>query len=113
MTDTLAIIPTQERTAMTTIGVFRNSLSAAVPPPGLAPALEALWCAGRGDWGRAHECVQGHEGDADCDRVHAHLHRQEGDMSNAGWWYRRVGRPVPRLSLEEEWGALATEILAR
>ncbi len=34
-------------------------------------------------------------------------------MSNAGWWYRRVGRPVPEVSLEDEWNALAAELLAR
>ncbi len=98
---------------MTTIDVLRNSLSAAAPPLGLSHALQALWWARRGDWGRAHECVQGHEGDADCDRVHAHLHRQEGDMSNAAWWYRRVGRPIPSLSLDEEWDSLASEMLSR
>lgn len=57
--------------------------------------------------------MQGHEGVADCDVVHAHLHRQEGDMSNAGGWYRRAGRPVSALPLDEEWKALATEMLAR
>ncbi|MDP2333244.1 MAG: hypothetical protein Q8M19_21380 [Reyranella sp.] len=81
--------------------------------PTSGPPCRALGWARRGDWGRAHECVQSHEGEPDCDRVHAHLHRQEGDMSNAGWWYRRVGRPVPVLSLEEEWNSLAAEMLAR
>ena len=98
---------------MTTIDAFRSSVSAPQPPSDLAPALQALWWARRGDWARAHECVQSHEGEADCDRVHAHLHRQEGDMSNAGWWYRRVGRPVPAVSLDAEWNALAAELLAQ
>ncbi len=98
---------------MITIDAFRSSISQASPPPELAPALQALWWARRGDWARAHECVQGHEGQPDCDLVHAHLHRQEDDMSNAGWWYRRVGRPVPTVSLEDEWNALVEELLAR
>jgi hypothetical protein len=98
---------------MTAIDTFRNSISAERPPAGAAPALQALWWALCGDWGRAHECVQAHEGDADCDRVHAHLHRQEGDLANAGYWYRRAGRSLPEQPLEEEWRLLATEMLAR
>ncbi len=34
-------------------------------------------------------------------------------MSNAAWWYRRVGRPIPSLSLDEEWDSLASEMLSR
>ena len=97
---------------MTTIDAFRKSVSEPAPPANLAPALEALWWAKRGDWNKAHQCVQGHEGVKDCDVVHAHLHRIEGDMSNAGGWYRRAGRPVSTLSLEDEWDALAAEFLA-
>ncbi|GAB0119043.1 hypothetical protein [Acidisoma sp. 7E03] len=92
---------------------FRASLSAATPPPGLSPALLALWWAGRGDWEAAHEVVQAHEGEADCDLVHAHLHRQEGDAMNARYWYRRAGRPVPAVALAEEWAALVTEMHPR
>jgi len=98
---------------MTIIDAFRSSLSAAAPPTDSTPALQALWWLARGDWERAHECVQGHEGEPDCDWVHAHLHRHEGDLSNAGWWYRRVGRSVPDQSLEEEWTVLASEFLGR
>jgi len=97
---------------MLTIDAFRGSLSAAAPPSGLGPALQALWWARRGDWNRAHDCVQQHEGQPDCDRVHAHLHRQEGDLSNASWWYQRVGRPVPAVPLQDEWNLLAAEMLA-
>lgn len=98
---------------MTTIDAFRSSVSAEAPPADLAPALQALWWAKRGDWSRAHECVQQHEDDADCNWVHAHLHRQEGDMRNAGGWYRTAGKPVSDQSLEEEWNVLAAEMLAR
>ncbi|HEY6980339.1 hypothetical protein [Reyranella sp.] len=98
---------------MTTIDAFRESVSEAAPPPNLGPALQALWWAHRGDWDRAHHCVQQHEGDRDCDWVHAHLHRQEGDMANAGGWYRRAGRALPDLALQDEWNLIATEILSR
>ena len=98
---------------MTSIDAFRSSVSQATPPPELEPALQALWWARRGDWAQAHECVQAHEGEADCDSVHAHLHRQEGDLANAGYWYRRAGRPVSPQSLDAEWTALASEMLTR
>jgi len=98
---------------MTTIETFRGSVSAAAPPADVGPALEALWWLLRGDWDRAHQCVQGHEGERDCDWVHAHLHRQEGDLSNAGYWYRRAGRPVAEIPLPDEWQMIATEMLGR
>ncbi|MBU8873659.1 hypothetical protein KQ910_07780 [Reyranella sp. MMS21-HV4-11] len=98
---------------MSALDTFAASVTADQPPAGSSPALQALWWVRRGDWARAHECVQAHEGEADCDSVHAHLHREEGDLSNAGYWYRRAGRPVSQQSLEAEWTALATELLDR
>jgi hypothetical protein len=98
---------------MTALDAFAASVTADAPPAGASPALQALWWARRGDWAQAHEGVQAHEGEADCDSVHAHLHRQEGDLANAGYWYRRAGRPVSPQSLDEEWTALATELLTR
>ena len=68
---------------MTTIDAFRESVTGISPPDGARPALQGLWWAAKGDWDQAHKCVQGHEDDAECNWVHAHLHHQEGDMSNA------------------------------
>lgn len=99
---------------MTPLDAFRASTAGEQPPAGATPALQALWWLQRGDWTRAHECVQAHEGERDCDSVHAHLHRHEGDLANAGYWYRRAGRAMPEgQTLEAEWAALATELLAR
>jgi hypothetical protein len=44
--------------------------------------------------------------DADGCAVHAYLHRKEGDMANAGGWYKRAGREVATGTLEQEWQAL-------
>jgi hypothetical protein len=92
------------------IARFRASLREEAPPAGAAPPLRALWLAGRGAWDEAHAVVQD-EADADSAWVHAHLHRQEGDLGNAAYWYRRAGRPEARGSIEDEWaeivGALA------
>ena len=43
--------------------------------------------------------------------VHAHLHRIEGDLANAGYWYRRAGRKATDTALEEEWKSLAAHFL--
>ena len=98
---------------MTTIEAFRSSVSQADPPATASPALQALWWARKGEWDRAHEAVQQHEGSPDCDLVHAHLHRQEGDLENASYWYRLAGRPLSTLPLPEEWDAVTAELLSR
>ena len=69
---------------MKTIDAFRGSLSGAAPPADVGPALQALWWAGKGEWDHAHKVCQNHEDSDDVNWVHAHLHRQEGDLRNAG-----------------------------
>ena len=78
------------------------SLSNPAPAPDLPPPLAALWWAAKGDWDAAHRIVQD-ESDANSAWVHAYLHRVEGDLSNAGYWYRQAGQPVAKDSLEAEW----------
>lgn len=94
-----------------TVDEFAATLTAAVPPAGLSRVLEGLWQAGRGRWDAAHVIVQDLP-DADAAWVHAYLHRVEGDLWNAGYWYRQAGRPECRSSLEDEWRAIAQTLLA-
>ncbi len=89
---------------------FRASLAVTAPPEGLSTALQALWWEAKGDWDRAHELAQADEGGAG-DWVHAYLHRKEGDAGNAGYWYRRAGKPASRASFAEEWAAIAAALL--
>ena len=89
---------------------FRDTLTDAAPPADAAPALQALWWAGKGDWQAAHRLVQQHEGEHDSDLVHAHLHRQEGDLGNARAWYAGAGEPFPTLPLALEWDAIAARL---
>src|ERR1041384_1199213 len=86
------------------------SVSKAAPPAGLAPAVQALWWAAKGDWDKAHKIVMEEEG-ADAAWVHAYLHRVEGDLANAAYWYRTAGKPVAKGALEAEWGAIAAALL--
>lgn len=81
------------------------------PPPGLSGALRALLEDARGDWSAAHEAAQADDGPAGA-WVHAYLHRKEGDVGNAAYWYRRAGRPMPKSGLEAEWEQIAGELLA-
>ncbi len=84
---------------------FEQSLSASEPPAGLSEALQVLWFDGRGDWDAAHGIAQ----DMPCEDgawLHAFLHRREGDLANADYWYRRAGRHRPETGLDEEWRAL-------
>lgn len=77
---------------------------------GLSPALKALWWAGKDDWNRAHKIVMREEG-ADCAWVHAYLHRVEGDLDNARYWYRRARREPTTGDLKAEWAAIASGLL--
>lgn len=94
------------------IGAFRETL-AKDEPPELSPALRALWWDAKGDWNKAHACAQQDEESSAGTWVHAYLHRKEGDLSNAGYWYRRAGRPVATESLEAEWSTIAGALLGQ
>src|SRR5437868_2387090 len=94
-----------------TFADFKQSTSAERPPQALVPALEALWWAAKGDWDKAHKIVMDDEG-GEAAWVHAYLHRVEGDLPNAGYWYRTAGRPVATGTLDAEWAAVTRELLA-
>ncbi len=89
-----------------TLSSFRAS---AAPPD--EPPLRALWLDARGDWDGAHKCVDVLE-DKDSMWVHAYLHRKEGDVSNARYWYARAGRPPQDGPLEDEWTEIAGALLS-
>ena len=89
---------------------FRATLSNATPPAQISPALQALWYAAKGDWNKAHDITQ--PGGPELDWVHAYLHRVEGDLGNAGYWYRRAGKPVASVPLDDEWAALVRTFVA-
>jgi len=95
-----------------TLAEFKQSQSKPRPPEGLSAALSALWWAGKDDWDKAHKLVMD-EGGKDCAWVHAYLHRVEGDLDNAGYWYRQAGKPAASGALPDEWAAIASELLAK
>ena len=88
---------------------FEASLSGDAPV--LPAPLLAMWHEAKGDWDAAHRVVQA-EGDADSAWVHAFLHRREGDLGNARYWYRRAERAEPDGTAEQEREAIITALLA-
>ena len=89
---------------------FRDSIAKPQPPDGLSPALQALWWDAKGDWDKAHECAQARDDQAGM-RMHAYLHRKQGDQSNAEYRYRRCRTAPSVVTLDEEWEELARALL--
>jgi hypothetical protein len=90
---------------------FADSLTDAAPPD-VPVELQALWWARKHDWDRAHRIVQDVESRAAA-LVHAHLHRVEGDLDNAGYWYARAMEPVCDTPLDVEWESVTKRLLAQ
>jgi hypothetical protein len=91
---------------------FKASLSGAGPASDLNAPLAALWWAGKGNWDQAHRIAQDEES-SEASWVHAYLHRVEGDIGNAGYWYRRAGKPAATGALDAEWEEIVQALLGR
>ena len=90
---------------------FTESLSKNDLPHTGSVYLDSLWYAGKGDWDKAHTLIQDVE-DKNAAWIHAYLHRQEGDISNADYWYRRAGKKKrPEASLEKEWEEIVAALV--
>lgn len=93
-----------------TLEDFVRAVDASDAPAGIDGVLRALWLDARGQWDAAHRVVQ--EMDTQSAAwVHAYLHRKEGDEGNAGYWYRRAGKPHARTALDDEWRDIARTLL--
>ena len=92
------------------ISVLKESLLTDSPPPGASVYLTALWYDGKNDWNQAHELIQDLP-DKNASWIHAYLHRKEGDIWNADYWYNKAGKKRPSCSLEEEWEQIAKSFL--
>jgi hypothetical protein len=93
-----------------TLAEFRGTLLANSAPLELAPPLRAMWQDAKGNWSDAHTIAQDIN-DRTGSWIHAYLHRKEGDLANAGYWYRRAGQPVADGSLDEEWERIVLALL--
>ena len=92
-----------------TLSDFTATLKNAAAPD-VPPALAALWHDARGDWDTAHKVAQD-VSDRNGAWVHAYLHRKEGDIGNARYWYGEAQKPEATDSLEAEWERIVSELL--
>jgi hypothetical protein len=90
---------------------FEAAAKSGRPPPAeIAPLLRALWLDAQGDWAAAHALAQD-DATPDGAWVHAYLHRREGDIGNAHYWYARARRAPSSAPLEAEWREIAGHLL--
>ncbi len=94
-----------------TVEDFKRSVQGEMPPSMLSAELKGLWWDGKDNWEKSHETVQDLE-TTDAAWVHAYLHRKEGDIWNADYWYRRAGKVRPNISLDEEWENMVDTLLS-
>jgi len=92
------------------IANFTASLSGAAPAPSLGAPLAGLWWAAKGDWDQAHRIVQD-DASREAAWVHAYLHRVEGDLDNAGYWYRQARRKPATQELATEWDEIVAALI--
>ena len=89
---------------------FKASIAKDAPPDGLSLALQALWQDAKGEWDEAHKLAQAQKDETGA-WVHAYLHRVEGDLPNANYWYRNANKPECTAPLPEEWDTIAQTLL--
>jgi hypothetical protein len=89
---------------------FKETLKNSFPPDDMHQLLIALWLDAKGKWNQAHQIVQSiptQEGSW----VHAYLHREEGDLGNASYWYSKAEKSMPNISLNTEWEGIVKYLL--
>ena len=73
--------------------------------------LKAVELLENGDWEAAHSIAQKDETELGS-WAHGIVHLMEGDISNAGYWYKRAGRePAAPGNIAQEISALKDEVI--
>jgi hypothetical protein len=93
-----------------TIEEYKNSLTQDAPPRSLSVQLQALWWDAQDNWKKAHDLID-HLEDLRSAHIHAYLHRVEGDLWNARYWYNRANQPKFNGTLQEEWTYLVEKYI--
>ncbi|RCL38332.1 MAG: hypothetical protein DBX00_03285 [Verrucomicrobia bacterium] len=99
---------------MTTEELAQSATNDETPPSNISPEVHSLWLAKSGQWTESHDLCSSIP-DPDGAWIHAYLHREEGDLQNARYWYHRAKKNEPdsTLSLEEEWKTIASHFLSQ
>ncbi len=95
---------------MTADELAKSAATDVHPPDGINSAACALWLAKAGRWDAAHDLCE-EIPNSDGAWIHAYLHREEGDLSNAAYWYSKAGKPTAQGSLEDEWLEMARALI--
>jgi hypothetical protein len=93
-----------------TFSSFKESLSSNEPPQNTSVYLRALWYDAKGDWNEAHKLIQDIN-DKNAAWIHAYLHRKEGDINNARYWYRNANKKLSSLTLAQEWEEIVVALI--
>ncbi|WPP51072.1 hypothetical protein [Catalinimonas niigatensis] len=89
---------------------FIASTSDTHPNEEYNPLLKALWYDAKDDWEHAHDIAQDiHSSEGAW--IHAYLHRKEGDLSNARYWYRLAGKNEFKGELKNEWEQIVKTLI--
>lgn len=89
---------------------FTKTMDQPIPVLTWPDEVKALWWDAKGNWEKAHELVDSLSTPT-ATRIHAYLHRKEGDQWNAEYWYRRAHKPIPEHSLEAEFEDIVRELM--
>lgn len=81
-----------------------------MPPLDSNIYLQALWHDARNNWMEAHRLIQDIP-DKHAARIHAYLHRKDGDEGNARYWYHKADTSFPDQTAEQEWQTLVEMFL--
>jgi hypothetical protein len=92
------------------LSFFKKSLAGNTPPENITMYLKALWYDKKGDWDNAHDLIQDLP-DKNAAWIHAYLHRKEGDVGNAGYWYSLAGKERFLGPIEEEWEEIVAALI--
>ncbi len=91
---------------------FQYTLDMGHPPDDFNNLLKALWWDAKGNWDQAHKIIKDHPG-KEAAWIHAYLHRKEGDLSNASYWYEKAGKTMPDTDIIEEFESITADILEK
>ena len=80
---------------------FIKSTKESEPTDKLSGVHLAIWYAVKNNWDMAHNIVQDINTQT-ASWIHAYLHRVEGDISNAHYWYNRAKKEPSSESLKSE-----------
>ena len=80
---------------------FIISIKSGFPPAELTNPELAMWHAMNDNWNSAHRTAQSIKNELGA-WIHAYLHRIEGDVKNANYWYKRANRSPSQNTLKDE-----------